>query len=455
MTRQQHQWFLALGLFCTLLAPAAARATGDLNLVALAMHRETGRDIYLGALYAENALASPAELAGDEGARKMEFRIAARRTSIRSVLGGILLQAEVSRGAPPGPAIVEFADAIMSAVAGSLYTGDSFSLLVTAGGVTEASVNGQLMARTRAAGVFDYFLAGWIGDRGASTAFRDSLMADEIDISLRADYSALTPEAGRVATVAAWTAPPKPKPEAPKPEVVAPSTPAEPPSAVAAADAPAEASPAPAEPDAAAPELPVAASESPAAVAAAAPAPAPAPADAEPTPAAAETVAIAAADAPAPVGSDSIPSLAMASEAPVQLEDSERRSSLLDASGLADAEGIAGMSVIEYSQRLAVFNTMVFRLVNSKIRYPRAAVRRNIEGSLELDVTLGPDGELLDVTVARSSGHDMLDESALKAAQRAFDTPPADPFDQVAVAEYADQGGRLVIPVPVNFVLTE
>jgi len=160
MKRQSKQWFLALGLFsvCMVsLAPALA-AQDDLNLIGLAMHRETGRDIYLGALRARDQLGTPAEIVSASGERAMEFRIVARRTSIRSVLGGILLQAELASGTSPSSATVDFANAIMSSVQGSLYTGDSFTLLQAAGGDTVAMLDSLEMARTEAQGVFDYFL---------------------------------------------------------------------------------------------------------------------------------------------------------------------------------------------------------------------------------------------------------------------------------------------------------
>jgi|GEM_PF-582455 len=47
--------------------------------------------------------------------------------------------------------------------------------------------------------------------------------------------------------------------------------------------------------------------------------------------------------------------------------------------------------------------------------YPRDAIRRRLEGTVKLRVQVGVNGQVLSVVVAQSSGHAMLDESALTA----------------------------------------
>ena len=117
-------------------------------------------------------------------------------------------------------------------------------------------------------------------------------------------------------------------------------------------------------------------------------------------------------------------------------------------------EGVEALDAMVYSQRLAVFNNMLLRKVYSNINYPRAAVRRSLQGKLEIDMTLNSAGEIQGIEVARSSGHTVLDEAAAKAVKKALKDPLSD-IDPVAVAEYADGDDRLVIPVPVAFILTE
>ena len=83
----------ALALCAALLSdPAPVRAAdADFYLAGLGLHQETGRNIYLGGIYLERRGERPPDLAEADGARIMEYRVVARRTSMRSMLGGMLL----------------------------------------------------------------------------------------------------------------------------------------------------------------------------------------------------------------------------------------------------------------------------------------------------------------------------------------------------------------------------
>lgn len=395
----------------THIAVADATQAAELRLAGLAKHQETGRDIYLGAIYTETSVASGSDILNASGNRKMDFRIAARRTSIRSVLGGILLQAEVATGKPPSSTVVEFANSVMANVQGSLYQGDSLAIVSSVNGSTLATLNGSQMAATGGKEVFNYFLLGWIGERGPSTAFRKDILAAEVDVSLRADYNASRADPQRIAAIAAWSG-----------------------EAEALANVVTEPAAAPAKISAPAPQL-----------------------------ASIKTTAtpVAKVELPPVAPATDVTELSVKDPANMLARESStpQLAALIPSAGMLEPtpepSAAQAIDVIEYSQRLAGFNSTVFRLVNSKIRYPRAAIRRNIQGTLELDVTMSTSGAVTDVAIARSSGHSMLDDSALNAAQRAFSDPLASPIDSVAIAEYSEDGERLVIPVPVNFILTE
>ncbi|MDX1732747.1 MAG: TonB family protein, partial [Halioglobus sp.] len=89
-----------------------------------------------------------------------------------------------------------------------------------------------------------------------------------------------------------------------------------------------------------------------------------------------------------------------------------------------------------------------------EIRYPKRAVRRNLEGRLELDVTMTAEGEVLSIQVALPSGHGLLDEAALAAARSALEDGLSAELDPVAIAEFGDfASGQLTVPVPVSFQL--
>jgi len=135
---------------------------------------------------------------------------------------------------------------------------------------------------------------------------------------------------------------------------------------------------------------------------------------------------------------------------PVQLASITPTPGLLEELSTAES-----LDIVEYSNRLSQFNTQVLALVTSKLKYPRAAVRRNLQGKLELDLLIAGDGSLLEVEIADSSGHSVLDKSAVRAAQSALKEKGLGDVDPVAVAEYADGSGNIIVPVPVNFVLME
>ena len=121
----------------------------------------------------------------------------------------------------------------------------------------------------------------------------------------------------------------------------------------------------------------------------------------------------------------------------------------------AVAAPVAALDVEEYSRRLAQFNTRLINAVYRQVRYPGRAVRRGMQGRVELDVVLDPTGALLEVIVARSSGYPALDEAGVEAAHKAVVEGKFEAIDPVASAEYSDDDDRLVIPVPISFVLTE
>ena len=79
-------------------------------------------------------------------------------------------------------------------------------------------------------------------------------------------------------------------------------------------------------------------------------------------------------------------------------------------------------------------------------KYPRAAQRRNIEGTVLLHFRMTRDGKVLRYSVERTSDHDVLDEAALAMIERANPLPPLP--DEVP-------GESIEIIVPANFNITD
>ena len=55
--------------------------------------------------------------------------------------------------------------------------------------------------------------------------------------------------------------------------------------------------------------------------------------------------------------------------------------------------------------------------------YPEAARRRAREGTVDLRFRIAPDGSVERVEIVQSSGHDLLDESAMQTIRRAGPYP--------------------------------
>jgi TonB family protein len=411
---------------CALLAPNLAfSAMEGVRLVGLAMHQDTGRNIYIGALHYDELMPMPEDIVAADGPMTMEYRVVARRTSIRSVMGGVLLQSELATGDAPSKTASEFVENIMAAVKGSLYAGDSLEIRLNKDSSVVAILDGQQLASTADRQVSNYFLMGWVGERGPSTVFRSSILATEVDSALLPIYEARTASSQRIAAIEAWPEKENTSPvptNSSTPIAVTITTPAAGNTVptIASATAPSRAH------TAVSTDLTSLSTELKQAVEDAA--------KAAPQEAAAEQT------------STSEPVL-LASAAPT-------REMIQPA--MEDAMAGDVISAMEYSRRLAVFNTNVLRSVYTEIRYPRAAVRRNIQGTLELDLKVDKNGQLLNVSIAVSSGHKMLDNSALKAANKAFSDKPLQEIDQVARSEYSEEDGeKLIIPIPVSFILTE
>lgn len=79
----------------------------------------------------------------------------------------------------------------------------------------------------------------------------------------------------------------------------------------------------------------------------------------------------------------------------------------------------------KYAAYMDAWRAKVERIGN--LNYPEEARRRNIAGSLILEVSLNADGSLNDVFVRRSSGHKLIDDAAIRIVELAAPFAPLPP----------------------------
>ncbi|MFH1057750.1 MAG: energy transducer TonB, partial [Pseudomonadota bacterium] len=102
---------------------------------------------------------------------------------------------------------------------------------------------------------------------------------------------------------------------------------------------------------------------------------------------------------------------------------------IAEAAPSADVAGLGGVGLnapaapASSSDLDAYYEAVRLRIEREK-RYPAQARRRQIEGRVTLDFSLGPQGELRACKVAKTSGNQDLDRAALEAVQRAAPFPP-------------------------------
>ncbi len=379
---------ISVVILALLLGSSSARSLDDLQPAGLAVYTETARDIYVaGILLPSGTGLNNIYLA--PGPKAMEYRIATRRISSRGFSGTLLLQGELGSGErAPTAAIAALAD-LKDHIKGALFQGDQFIIALTETDETVFYLNGTELMRRNDGDIFDFFFAGWVGE-SSSALLRSALLSGAIKKDTETRYASLQPGRERIALVEEWMAPPP----APKPAPVAEPTPAVDPVA---------------EPE------PMIASVA--------------------EPAATETTVAMAAATPAPTAAPE-PTTASAPEpAPTPVEEPVPEPAIDDR---------------EYQRQLNAFVSEIMVAVFSEVVYPRRAIKRTLEGRVELLARMDSDGALLELLIDQSSGSSLLDEAAQKAVRKAAPFPE---LNTVAQEEFAADDGSYLMPIPVTFRL--
>ena len=136
----------------------------------------------------------------------------------------ILLQAELGAGSRAPTQLTNALAELKTKMKSALKKGDQFVISLSADNATSFHLNGIELLQLKDATIFQFFLAGWVGE-SSSALMREKLLADRVAAPVLARFEALQPNTERVALVTAWMAPlavPESSPAAtiPKPALV-------------------------------------------------------------------------------------------------------------------------------------------------------------------------------------------------------------------------------------------
>lgn len=376
----------------------------DSLLNGLAAHKELGKEMFIGALYTDQLSKSAGELLQDNGDKRLELRITAKRLSSRRLnslwIEGMAINIPGSQLANEAENMVGFTNMLRGK---RLKQGDIISISSATGEGTLVELNGVRVGQLETDSFANLLLSTWIGSVPLSSEFRAGLLlAGEIPDERLARFEEIAPSAERRQQVAQWTAP-KAAPQAPKVNTPAP---------IKTPDITA--------PTIAAPTLisPVVASPTP---------PEPAQALAKAT-----EVAPPAAGTPTPLVSTSADILE-----DELLDDEFGEDELEDDAPLLTAETLLSR------QR---FHSSLLRWTYKHIRYPNRAIDRGQEGSVRIAVIIDRDGQVIESSELESSRYSTLNKAAMRAVKKASPFPAMP--DEIA-------GEQFAFSLPIMFKLPE
>ncbi|WP_430462966.1 TonB family protein [Thalassolituus sp. LLYu03] len=338
----------------------------------------------------------------------------------------------------------------ISLLPADLVAGDQV-LISNRSGRCEVSINGVPSLVLEEGAFANLLLAAWIGKFPQSPELREGLTGMNAD-QKAAQITRLEQRhfaSGRDALVRQWWAPAlatAPEPEKPEAEKRAD---AQKPVAVAAGTAPVLA--------ASAASVVIAAAEP------EAPAKAPVPTPTNKAPAAKNEAAVtmksvalnkgaesapakAAAAAPltASVAATLAPSVAAQSQQPASVPAGQAVSPESPAQPAPNAAAMAG-AIAEQRASVGYLRT-VLRHANSKAEYPQRALKRRLQGVVMVGIRLDAQGQLLGLETVQSSGSELLDQAALRAARQAA------PYPQPPEVLHDD---ALEFDIPFRFAMAE
>lgn len=354
-----------------LISSAAAKA--ELQLNGSAIYEDLGKQQFVAALFVEDLSSNANSIQLQQSPKRMEVRIIndySKRRWLNLWMQSISINNDRESFSGSAQDVID----IMRAPRSAPKRGDVIEYLFDPDQGTSVRFNGTELITNYPPEVFNILLRTWIGPIPPSTAFKDQLLGNSIDMDADELLTDIQPQSSRVALAASWMAP--------APELIALEPVAD--EATTAADTP-EAEPqlAAAESIAADPESTAAATDQ------------------------AETL-----EGPEQIAAET-----------EQIADNEDTNLAATAdTGEEQEEEIVDFNVSEtLAQR--DYTPLVVAQIYKAIRYPNRAADKNQQGTVRIGVTIDRSGDLISAVITQESRYRLLNQAAHKAVKKAAPFP--------------------------------
>ena len=381
-------------LLLALILIFSAAAKAELQLNGSAIYEDLGKQQFVAALFVEDLSSNANSIQLQQSPKRMEVRIIndySKRRWLNLWMQSISINNDRESFSGSAQEVID----IMRAPRSAPKRGDVIEYLFDPDQGTSVRFNGTELITNYPPEVFNILLRTWIGPIPPSTAFKDQLLGNSIDMDADELLTDIQPQSSRVALAASWMAP------APEPIALEPVAD----EATTAADTP-EAEPqlAAAESIAADPESTAAATDR------------------------AETL-----EGPEQIAAET-----------EQIADNEDTNLAATAdTGEEQEEEIADFNVSEaLAQR--DYTPLVVAQIYKAIRYPNRAADKNQQGTVRIGVTIDRSGDLISAVITQESRYRLLNQAAHKAVKKAA------PFPQLPEEMKAD---NFEVNLPITFRL--
>jgi TonB family protein len=360
-------------LLLALILISSAAAKAELQLNGSAIYEDLGKQQFVAALFVEDLSSNANSIQLQQSPKRMEVRIIndySKRRWLNLWMQSISINNDRESFSGSAQDVID----IMRAPRSAPKRGDVIEYLFDPDQGTSVRFNGTELITNYPPEVFNILLRTWIGPIPPSTAFKDQLLGNSIDMDADELLTDIQPQSSRVALAASWMAP--------APELIALEPVAD--EATTAADTP-EAEPqlAAAESIAADPESTAAATDQ------------------------AETL-----EGPEQIAAET-----------EQIADNEDTNLAATAdTGEEQEEEIVDFNVSEtLAQR--DYTPLVVAQIYKAIRYPNRAADKNQQGTVRIGVTIDRSGDLISAVITQESRYRLLNQAAHKAVKKAAPFP--------------------------------